>query len=75
MTRIYEVLEVHDRQQRPLGKYRLVCWMVDEPEKISGLCDHSHPTPEDALKCSAANRILDDEFRERIAMEPKRLNS
>ena len=75
MVWIYQVLEVHDRKSRPLGKYRLVRWADETPEQIAGLCEHSHATPEEAIACVAANRVLDIEFRERISMPGQQLHS
>lgn len=75
MVWVYQVLEVHDKRSKPLGKYRLVRWDDDAPEQIAGLCAHSHNTPEEALQCAAANRVLESEFRERIAMPGQHLHS
>lgn len=67
MVWIYEVLEVHDKLGTALGRFRLVRWKDIDPERIEGLCHHAHQTPNEALACTIATQILDDEFRERIA--------
>lgn len=67
MVWIYEVLEVHDRRGMALGKFRLVRWKDVDPERIEGLCNHTHGTPDEAMACTTAGQIIDNEFRERIA--------
>lgn len=75
MVWIYEVLEVCDRQQRPLGRFRLVRWPSEKPDKLQGLCEHAHPNVDEALCCPDANRIVDHEFRERIVPDKRPLQS
>lgn len=74
MVWIYEVLEVHDRRGRALERFRLVRWSDDNPEKVQGLCEHAHDSPDEALTCPIACRILDTEFRERIVTAPRLLS-
>lgn len=75
MVWIYEVMEIHDRRSRPLGRFRLVRWCEEDPDQVVGLCDHSHDNPGQALNCPDASRIIDHEFRERIVPDKRRLSS
>lgn len=62
---VYQVVEIYDRRERPLGKFRMVRWPDSDPKLACGLCDHVHDNAQDALACSEANAIIDHEFRER----------
>lgn len=67
---VYEVVEVYDKHQRPLGKFRCVRWPDDQPTHVEGLCTHTHDNSTEALACSVVTGILEVEFRERVSAEP-----
>lgn len=74
MAWIYEALEMHDRRGRRMGKFRVVRWLDSDPEKMQGLCDHSHATPLDALNCPVATRVLDEQFSDIPHVSQPKLN-
>jgi hypothetical protein len=67
---VYQVVEVLDRRERPLGRYRMVRWPDNDPGHVCSVCDHAHATVEEALSCRVVNDVLDYEFRERLASQP-----
>lgn len=67
---IYQVVEVMDRRERPLGRYRMVRWADDAPEKICSICDHAHASVEEAFSCRVVNDVIEHEFRERLVCTP-----
>lgn len=64
-TRIYEVLEIIDENQKRTGRFRLASWYEGQPPV--GLCRHMHKTKEEAICCPVATQILDKEFACRYA--------
>lgn len=66
MAWIYEALEIYDKRDQPLGKFRVGRWQ-DTGSVVQGLCNHVHDSREEALSCPTAQKILDAEFQERWA--------
>lgn len=66
-TWIYEVLEICDRRKQPTGTYRLVRYPQEDQGDVEGLCNHTHGSILDALECTQATRVVNNEFRERFS--------